>query len=376
MTTLNTIMVSASYGTGAQTSHGDWSIDEVAATVQSWLRANGATGATAAISNTTNGKLSINLNTTTSYMMLRDESATANGSTAQDASIIFDANGTANAGGTETISGFANFFGLNDFYVDDLADNIHDSKVLSSTYTLGTATTLSFNNAASGVGATIGGVTVALTAGMTLDQIVSTINGTAGVGVTATKVPDGTGFRLRLAEAKGVEMVVTATNNFTTDIGLRSSEVRTAGQLHVRNDIINSPSRISRGALQWDATKGASGEYIMSNADDSTVQALASRLSQVTQFNEAGGQAALNVNFVSFSTSIISYTASQTNTNTVEFEYQQSLTTSLQSKSDNFRGVNLDEEMTNLMLFQQAYGAAARIISTVQKMFDALENVI
>ena len=106
------------------------------------------------------------------------------------------------------------------------------------------------------------------------------------------------------------------------------------------------------------------------------MQALASRLSQVTQFNEAGGQAALNVNFVSFSTSIISYTASQTNTNTVDFEYQQSLTTSLQSKSDNFRGVNLDEEMTNLMLFHQAYGAAARIISTVQKMFDALENVI
>jgi len=36
----------------------------------------------------------------------------------------------------------------------------------------------------------------------------------------------------------------------------------------------------------------------------------------------------------------------------------------------------LDEEMTQLMLFEQAYGAAARIISTVQKMFDALESVV
>lgn len=375
-TTLNTIMTSASYGTGAQTSHGDWSISEVATTMQDWLQANGITGASVSISNTTNGKMSINLNTTSSYLMFRDETATANGSTAQDATITFDTNGTATAGGTTTVSGFANFFGLNDFYVDDSTDNIYDSKILSSSYTLGTASTLSFHNATSGVGATIGSTTVALTAGMTLDQIVSTINSTTGVGVTATKVPDGAGYRLRLAEANGVDMVVTATGTFSSDIGLKISDVRTSDLMHVRNDIISTPGKISRGALQWDSAKGASGEYFMSTTDDTTVQAMATRLSQSTQFNEAGGLAGLQINFASYSTSIISYSASLANTNQVEFEYQTSLTESIQAKSDNFRGVNLDEEMSNLLLFQNAYGAAARIISTVQKMFDALENVI
>lgn len=456
VTTLNTIMQDASLGTGAQTSHGAWSITEVAATVEDWLQANGVSGATVALSNTTSGKLSINLNTTTSYLMMRDESATANGSTAQDASITFDKNGsgtsltgqdfsftsgtktivaaagtpfsTAQAGmqitfggtasnnttytiasvlgggssitvveaittevgagandtalikfpadGTETVSGFANFFGLNDFYVDDLADNIHDTNILSSTYTLGADTILNFHNATSGATATIGAASVTLTAGQTLDQIVTTINATANIGVTATKVPDGAGFRLRLAESNGVDMAVTATGTFATDVGLKGAYVRTAGQIKVRDDIIATASKISRGALQWDSTKGASGEYSMSASDDTAVQALTTRLTQTTQFTEAGGLAALNVNFTTYSTSIIGNSASLANTNQTQFEYQTSLTVSLQSKSDNFRGVNMDEEMTQLMLYEQAYGAAARIITTVQKMFDALEAVI
>ena len=375
VTTLNTIMTHASYGTGAQTSRGDWSIKEVAATIESWLKASGISGATVGFTNTTNGKMSINLNTASSYVMFRDETATANGSTAQDASITFDSNG-ALAGGTTTETGFSNFFGLNDFYVDKLPDNIHDSRILDSTYTLGTASTLSFHNAVSGAGATIGGATVSLTSGMTLDQIVSAINNTANVGVTASKVPEGDGFRLRISEKSGTDMVITSTNNFDSDVGLKSSNVRASTQMQVRADIISSPGKISRGTLQWDSAKGASGEYIMSSADASAVQAMNAKLAQSTQFSKAGGLAALNVNLTTFSTSIISYSASQANTNHTEFTYQQTLTTSLQAKSDNFRGVNLDEEMTNLMVFQQAYGAAARIISTVQKMFEALENVI
>ena len=46
VTTLNTIMVSATFGSGAQASFGAWTITEVAATVEDWLQANGAAGAT------------------------------------------------------------------------------------------------------------------------------------------------------------------------------------------------------------------------------------------------------------------------------------------------------------------------------------------
>jgi flagellar hook-associated protein 1 FlgK len=37
-------------------------------------------------------------------------------------------------------------------------------------------------------------------------------------------------------------------------------------------------------------------------------------------------------------------------------------------------GVNLDEEMTNMLLFQRAYQASARVITTVDEMLDTLIN--
>ena len=39
-------------------------------------------------------------------------------------------------------------------------------------------------------------------------------------------------------------------------------------------------------------------------------------------------------------------------------------------------GVNLDEELANMMVFQQAYNAAARLMTTVQQMYDTLLEVV
>ena len=49
---------------------------------------------------------------------------------------------------------------------------------------------------------------------------------------------------------------------------------------------------------------------------------------------------------------------------------------SLQFKSDSVRGVNLDEEMSDLLVYEQAFAAAARVISVIQNMIDALERAI
>jgi flagellar hook-associated protein 1 FlgK len=37
-------------------------------------------------------------------------------------------------------------------------------------------------------------------------------------------------------------------------------------------------------------------------------------------------------------------------------------------------GVNLDEEMTNMLQFQRSYQAAARVVSTVDEILDTLIN--
>ena len=49
---------------------------------------------------------------------------------------------------------------------------------------------------------------------------------------------------------------------------------------------------------------------------------------------------------------------------------------SLRFKSDAVRGVNLDEEMGDLILYEQAYAASARVISVIKNMFEALEQAV
>jgi flagellar hook-associated protein 1 FlgK len=53
---------------------------------------------------------------------------------------------------------------------------------------------------------------------------------------------------------------------------------------------------------------------------------------------------------------------------------QESLTNDLDAARQAQAGVNLDEEMTNLITYQRAYQAASRVINTVDEMLDTLIN--
>jgi len=55
-----------------------------------------------------------------------------------------------------------------------------------------------------------------------------------------------------------------------------------------------------------------------------------------------------------------------------EQEYAEIVVNQLTEQRNDFSAVSLDEEMTNLIKFQQAYSAAARLISTADEMFQTL----
>ncbi len=369
-TTLNTIMTNA--GFSSRGSGNDWHITDIAATMQSWLRNNGASGATVSA---TSGKFNIALNTTSVGLAFRDETATADGSTVGDAAISYDANGDDVV--DETATGFANFFGLNDFFVDNLADNVWETDVLSSTYavTSSTASTLTFRDAANGVINTL-----TLSAGDTLSDIVTAIanDTTLNQLITADVVPDGSGVRLRISHNNGSSMQITQAtgNTFLTDTGMDLADVRVSSTLSVRTDIINTPSKISVGAPQWDSTLGVSGEYLMSVAEDTVAVALAQALNGSTSFDVSGGLPTSASTFAERAASIIATNATLANTHERNSDAQRSLTESLELQFESERGVNLDEEMANLIVFEQAFASSARIITTIQRMFDALERVI
>ncbi len=88
------------------------------------------------------------------------------------------------------------------------------------------------------------------------------------------------------------------------------------------------------------------------------------------------GLPTVNNTFSDYAASIVSDNARQAETNKTNGERQQSLTDSLKFKSDSLRGVNLDEEMSDLIIFEQAFNASARVIAVIQRMLEALEQIV
>lgn len=58
-----------------------------------------------------------------------------------------------------------------------------------------------------------------------------------------------------------------------------------------------------------------------------------------------------------------------------EVETQAVVTATLQNQRDSASGVSLDEELTNLMQYQKAYQASARLITTVNEMLQTVLNM-
>lgn len=272
----------------------------------------------------------------------------------------------------ETISGFANFLGLNDFFVDNLAENIYESNVLVSSFST-SASTLTFRDTTG----TLTGSPLTVAAGTSLTDLATLITNSV-TNVTASVITDGSGVRLRVAHDKGTSLTVTqaSADTFLTDIGMHLADARVASTLTVRTDIANQPSKISTDAVLWDANKGSAGEYFMSRGENSVIEAIASAFTTTNSFDTAGGLPTVNNTFSDYAASIVSDNARQAETNKTNGECQQSLTDSLKFKSDSLRGVNLDEEMSDLIIFEQAFNASARVIAVIQRMLEALEQIV
>ncbi|MGM0587734.1 MAG: flagellar hook-associated protein FlgK [Bacteroidota bacterium] len=74
---------------------------------------------------------------------------------------------------------------------------------------------------------------------------------------------------------------------------------------------------------------------------------------------------------VNMSTSI----GSELNAAASQLETTSSAQTLLENQQESVAGVNIDEELTNLIQYQNAYQASARVLSTARQMFDSLLTI-
>jgi flagellar hook-associated protein 1 FlgK len=355
-------------------------VADVASVLDTWLKNNADLGASAAVN--ADGVLEIDLNTTAYGLAFRDENTAAATSTQDDAEISFDMDGDGT--NDTTVNGFSNFFGLNDIYTTAQKDWVWESDIRSASWTPMTTGTLTFSDndpdtAHPGAPApNLGWGSIAVAATDTIQDIADKINAT-GSGfngfLEAEVVQEGDGVRLRLKQVNGYDMAVTQAGGtgLIDALGLEVSNGGLANTLKIKEEIVDNPSLISRGAMIYNAD---TTEYSLSPGDNSTVNALAEALRATQGFERSGDLPGTTKTLAEFAAMTVTANASEAARNETRLEYQMSLVDTLSLKTAEVSAVNLDEELAELIIFEQSYAASARVISTVSDMFDILNSIV
>ena len=77
-----------------------------------------------------------------------------------------------------------------------------------------------------------------------------------------------------------------------------------------------------------------------------------------------------------FAIEIISFQATQTAQTSDRLAYQQDVTDNVARRFDSVSGVNIDDEMTQLLLLERTYAASSQVLSAVQRMMDELLDAV
>lgn len=86
------------------------------------------------------------------------------------------------------------------------------------------------------------------------------------------------------------------------------------------------------------------------------------------------GMVDTNATFNEFYVSLISRIGTQGEEAKDRVESQETLMKNLANMRESISGVNLDEEMANMVAFQHGYNASARVINTINQMLDTIIN--
>lgn len=276
--------------------------------------------------------------------------------------------------GSET-RGLSHYLGLNDFFQANVSDSDYDTfstaRLDSSTSAIGVAGTLTF--AANGVAATVNYLTTE-----SIEDVAANINadGTlSGANITARVVDDGAGRRLIIQDADQNNFLLTDSGNLTANTGLTTDTTSKSTVFSVRSDILANAELIARAELS--AAGGlAPGDDGVTVGDASIATDLAGALNADISFSAAGGFSSTTTTLARYATSIIAVQSALSADATDQLDFNQSFMTTLESRASSVSGVNVDEELANLVILEQSFNASARVLTTVSQMFEELLNTV
>ena len=150
---------------------------------------------------------------------------------------------------------------------------------------------------------------------------------------------------------------------------------RSALNLKVQDRLLNNANYVSSGSLTLKAAADGSTTgytYERLSGDNSIIQKLATLGTAPITFAQAGNIGTTTQSFDGYAGSIITSTAQTAQNATTAKQTAQTLLDGFTQRSSSISGVNLDNELANTVIYQNAYAASARIITVTNTLFDAL----
>jgi flagellar hook-associated protein 1 len=279
-------------------------------------------------------------------------------------------------------SGFSQFFGLNDLFQSSVPTISATGLSASSAGGFAAGGTMSFAlKGADGTVAKQASVTVA--AGDTIGTIIGKLNTAFGGAATFSLGANGSlsmtpsaanaGFQLSVAgdtTARG-----TTGTSFTQLFGLGIQQAGTLAQGFTLNPAVASnPALLAFGQPSIDSTTTA-GDSILGSGDARGLLALQNVSSTNQTFAAAGALGAQTSSLSDYADSFYQDIATRSQAATTNNTTATDRLTQAQSLQSSDSGVNLDEELSNMVIYQQAYSAGARMLTVAQQLYDTLLQI-
>ncbi len=142
-----------------------------------------------------------------------------------------------------------------------------------------------------------------------------------------------------------------------------------AGEIEVNSAIVASPSSLvtyAAGTASGDPTRP---NFLLNQMTNATLT-----YSPTTGLGTAA--APYSGTLTQYMSAVVSQQSQATNAASNLQQGQDTVLTSLQQRFNDQSGVNIDTEMSNLITLQNAYGANARVMTTIQQMMSALIQAV
>ena len=301
------------------------------------------------------------------------DAAGTNGVVIQDS-----ASNPSSRGGTS----LSQFFGLNDLF-QSAASSVTATGLSASDaggFAAGGAIALQLS---SPNGAVAKQASVTVTAGMTIGDIVTALN-TAFSGAATFSLSSGGSLTMTPAAAySGYSLAVTgdSTQRGTTGTSLSALFGLGTQQMIDQSAGFSLNPAIAQGRQELSLAQPqitpstTAGGTVVASGDNSGLLALQSLSNAQRTFSAAGTLGAENATLSGYAGGFYQSIATATQATQSNATAAGDQLNEAQSRQSKVSGVNLDDELSNMVLYQQAYSAGARVMQTADQLYTTLLQI-